>query len=56
MRLTSSFAVFRADPQEQDLAKARWLAREGKLEAAELEYRGVLELHPSLATDRKSVV
>ncbi len=50
MRLTSSFAVFRADPQEQDLAKARWLAREGRLEAAELEYRGVLDLHPSIAT------
>ncbi|HEY2806301.1 MAG TPA: tetratricopeptide repeat protein [Gemmatimonadales bacterium] len=50
MRLTSSFAVFRADPQEQDLAKARWLAREGRLDAAEQEYRGVLELHPSIGT------
>jgi hypothetical protein len=48
MRLTSSFAVFRADPMEQDLAKARWLAREGKLEAAEGEYRSVLEAHPGI--------
>jgi tetratricopeptide (TPR) repeat protein len=48
MRLTSSFAVFRADPQEQDLAKARWLARDGKLEAAETEYRSVLESHPDI--------
>jgi Flp pilus assembly protein TadD len=49
MRLTSSFAVFRADPEEQDLAKARWLAREGRLEAAEQEYRAVLELRPTIA-------
>ena len=48
MRLTSSFAVFRADPLEQDLAKARWLAREGKLEAAEQEYRSVLETNPGI--------
>jgi tetratricopeptide (TPR) repeat protein len=48
MRLTSSFAVFRADPQEQDLAKARWLARDGKAEAAEQEYRNVLEQHPGI--------
>jgi len=50
MRLTSSFAVFRVDPNEQDLAKARWLARDGKAEAAEGEYRRVLEQHPDIGT------
>lgn len=48
MRLTSSFAVFRADPEEQDLAKARWLARDGRLDAAEQEYRNVLEQRPGI--------
>ena len=48
MRLTSSFAVFRADPEEQDLTKARYLAREGRLAAAEQEYRSVLEAHPGI--------
>jgi len=50
MRLTSSFVVFRADPEEQDLATARWLAREGRLADAEREYRAVLERHPDIAT------
>ncbi|MEK6610083.1 MAG: tetratricopeptide repeat protein, partial [Gemmatimonadota bacterium] len=48
MRLTSSFAVFRYDPGEKDLAKARWYGREGKLEAAEEEYRGALARNPDL--------
>lgn len=48
MRLTSSFSVFRFDPGEQDLAKARWLAREGKVEAAEAEYRKVLGRSPDI--------
>jgi tetratricopeptide (TPR) repeat protein len=50
MRLTSSFVVFRADPEERDLATARWLAREGRLDDAEREYREVLARHPDLAT------
>jgi len=50
MRLTSSFVVFRADPEEQDLATARWLAREGRLEDAEREYREALGRHPDIAT------
>jgi tetratricopeptide (TPR) repeat protein len=49
MRLSSSFAVFRADPAEQDLARARWLTRDGKTEAAEREYRTVLAARPDLA-------
>ncbi len=48
MRLTSSFAVFRADPGEEDLARARWFAREGKTDAAEREYRDALERQPDL--------
>lgn len=48
MRLTSSFAVFRFDPGEKDLAKARWFGREGKLEAAEEEYRAALSRNPDL--------
>jgi tetratricopeptide (TPR) repeat protein len=49
MRLSSSFAVFRADPTEQDLARARWLTREGKTDAAEREYRAALASRPDLA-------
>ena len=49
MRLSSSFAVFRADPEEQDLARARWLTRDGRTEAAEREYRTVLAARPDLA-------
>jgi tetratricopeptide (TPR) repeat protein len=49
MRLSSSFAVFRADPAEQDLARARWLTRDGKTETAEREYRMVLAARPDLA-------
>jgi hypothetical protein len=48
MRLTSSFAVFRFGPGEQDLAKARWLAREGKIAAAEDEYRRTLGRAPDI--------
>jgi len=48
VRFTSSFAVFRFDPGEQDLAKPRWLAREGKCAAAEAEYRGALGRNPDL--------
>ncbi len=50
MRLTSSYAVFRADPGEQDLAKARWHGREGRAEAAEREYRAALQRNPDLTT------
>src|SRR2546425_7916022 len=48
MRLSSSFAVFRADPMEQDLARARWLAREGRTADAEREYRAALAAHPDV--------
>jgi tetratricopeptide (TPR) repeat protein len=48
MRLTSSFAVFRAEPGEEALAQARWHAREGHVRHAEREYRSVLTDHPEL--------
>jgi len=48
MRLTSSFAVFRAEPGEEALAQARWHAREGHLRHAEREYRTALGDHPDL--------
>jgi tetratricopeptide (TPR) repeat protein len=48
MRTTSSFAVFRFDPGEQSLARPRWLARDGRLEEAEAEYRRVLAGDPDL--------
>ena len=50
MRLTSSFAVFRTEPGEQDLSRARWLAREGRILPAEREYREALTRHPDLVT------
>jgi tetratricopeptide (TPR) repeat protein len=50
MRLTSSYTVFRAEPDEQVLARARWHGREGRFDAAEREYRVALEQHPDLVT------
>jgi hypothetical protein len=50
MRRTSSFAVFRFDPGEQDLAKPRWLARDGKVAEAEAAYRKALGGNPDLHT------
>jgi len=48
MRFTSSYAVFRAEPGEEDLARARYLAREGRADEAEKEYRETLDRHPML--------
>jgi len=48
MRLTSSFAVFRVQPGEEGLAKARWLVREDKAADAEKAYRGALAANPDL--------
>ncbi len=50
MRLTSSFAVFRAVPDEQALTKARWFAREGRAQEAIEEYRAALRREPDLAS------
>jgi hypothetical protein len=48
MRLTSSFAVFRVEPGEKGLAKARWYGREGRAAEAEREYRAALDADPDL--------
>jgi len=48
MRLTSSFAVFRFQPGEEGLAKARWYSREGKTADAERAYRAALVGDPDL--------
>ena len=48
MRFTSSFAVFRVQPGEEGLAKARWYAREGQDADAERAYRAALSADPDL--------
>ena len=48
MRLTSSFAVFRFQPGEEGLAKARWYSREGRAAEAERAYRAAIAATPDL--------
>jgi hypothetical protein len=48
MRLTSSFAVFRSQPGEEGLTKARWYSREGKASDAERAYRAAIATDPDL--------
>jgi len=48
MRLTSSFAVFRFQPGEEGLAKARWYGREGQTAEAERAYRAAIAATPDL--------
>ncbi len=48
MRLTSSFAVFRVQPGEEGLAKARWHVREDHAAEAEQAYRGAIAADPDL--------
>jgi len=48
MRLTSSFAVFRVQPGEEGLAKARWHGREGHAAEAEQAYRAAIAAEPDL--------
>jgi len=48
MRLTSSFAVFRYQPGEEGLAKARWYSREGQAAEAEQAYRAAIAAQPDL--------
>lgn len=50
MRTTSSFEIFPNEPSERELAKARWLRREGRLQEAEHAYRGVIRRQPALRT------
>jgi len=48
MRLTSSFAVFRFQPGEEGLAKARWYGREGQTAQSERAYRAAIAANPDL--------
>jgi tetratricopeptide (TPR) repeat protein len=48
MRLTSSFAVFRVQPGEEGLAKARWHVREDHAAEAEQAYRAAIAADPDL--------
>ena len=46
MRTTASFRMFPDAPSERAMARARWLAQEGRADDAEAAYRDVLALHP----------
>src|SRR3989441_1598354 len=48
MRTTASFDLFPDAPSERAMARARWLAREGRVADAEAAYRYVLTTHPDL--------
>jgi Flp pilus assembly protein TadD len=48
MRTTASYELFPDAPSERALARARYLAREGRLADAEQAYRSVLAEHPEL--------
>jgi tetratricopeptide (TPR) repeat protein len=48
MRTTASYDLFPDAPSERAMARARWLAREGRIADAETAYRGVLATHPDL--------
>jgi len=46
MRNTASYNLFPDAPTERRMARARWLAREGRIGDAESAYREVLDHHP----------
>ena len=48
MRTTSSFEIFPNDASERELAKARWLRQQGRLDQADRAYRKVIEGQPGL--------
>src|SRR5437867_12869228 len=48
MRTTASYDLFPDAPSERAMARARWLAREGRVADAEAAYRDVLATHPDL--------
>ncbi len=50
MRTTASYELFPDAPSERALARARYLAREGRVADAEKAYREVLAAHPDLKT------
>ncbi len=48
MRTTASYELFPDAPSERAIARARWLAREGRITDAEESYRGILATSPDL--------
>ena len=48
MRTTASYDLFPDAPSERAMARARWLAREGRISDAEGAYREVLATYPDL--------
>ena len=48
MRTTASYELFPDAPSERAMARARYLAREGRIADAEQAYRDVLAAHPDL--------
>jgi len=48
MRTTAEYELFPDAPSERALARARWLAREGRVTEAADAYRAVLASHPLL--------
>jgi tetratricopeptide (TPR) repeat protein len=48
MRTTASYELFPDAPSERAMARARWLAREGRVGDAERAYRDVLAAQPDL--------
>lgn len=48
MRTTASYDLFPDAPSERAMARARWLAREGRTADAESVYRDLLTTHPDL--------
>ncbi|MGH7606370.1 MAG: tetratricopeptide repeat protein [Gemmatimonadales bacterium] len=48
MRTTASFELFPDAPSERAMARARWLAREGRTGDAESAYRDLLSTNPDL--------
>ncbi|HUL02619.1 MAG TPA: tetratricopeptide repeat protein [Gemmatimonadales bacterium] len=48
MRTTASYDLFPDAPSERAMARARWLAQQGRIAEAERAYRGVLAAQPDL--------
>jgi tetratricopeptide (TPR) repeat protein len=48
MRTTASYDLFPDAPSERVMARARWLAREGRVQDAESAYRELLKEHPDV--------
>src|SRR5918999_1494557 len=48
MRTTASYNVFPDEPGEREMARARWLVREGRVGDAEAAYRQLVAEHSDM--------